>query len=297
MKSRRKFIRSSSYLAAGSILLPYGCTNPGDQVEEREAADSVVTDIPLPRKSIGVQVYSVRDALKEDFSGTIARLADIGFEYIEAYGLGTDGKIFDRSAQEYRQIVEDTGMTLLSSHATYFTADEAEPVLQAAQEAGLTYVLVPYLADDLRNDYHKIAETLNEVGAMFKEHGLQLGYHNHDFEFEKQGDITALEILLQETQPDLVTFQADLYWITKGGWDPVELIEQYPGRFSSFHVKDAAEDLEQTTVGTGIIDFQTIFGLKETAGMQHYFVEDERTDDPFANLQGAYAYLNQASFT
>ena len=117
------------------------------------------------------------------------------------------------------------------------------------------------------------------------------------FEFEMQGDEVALEIMLKETDPELVTFQADLYWVTKGGADPMELLQKYPGRFSSFHVKDAAEDLEQTTVGTGIVDFESIFGIKDTAGMKHYFVEDERTDDPFGNLTKAFEYLNQADFT
>ncbi len=296
MKSRRKFIRTSSYLAAGTLLLPAGC-GP----KHSEATESVVAietpEVPLAKKSMGVQVYSVRDAIKEDFAGSIGKLADIGFEYIEAYGLGTDGLMLGMTPQEYRSIVEDTGMKIVSSHCTYFEADQGEALRDAAVAAGITYAMVPWLAEDLRGDYYKVAENLNKAGVMFKEAGIQLGYHNHDFEFEKQGDEVGLEILLKETDPELVTFQADLYWVTVGGMNPMDLIKKYPGRFSSFHVKDAAPDMKQTTVGTGTIDFASIFGIKETAGMQHYFVEDERTDDPFGNLQGAYTYLSQAEFT
>lgn len=297
MKSRRKFIRTSSYVAAGSLLLPVGCgTKQSDSNEEVIAIDNT-PEAPLAKKSMGVQVYSVRDAIKEDFAGSIGKIADIGFEYIEAYGLGTDGKMLGMTPQEYRAIVEDTGMTVVSSHATYFEAGQGAALLEAAVAAGLTYCIVPYLAEDLRGDYYKIAENLNQAGGMFKEAGIQLGYHNHDFEFEKQGGEVGLEILLKETDPDLVSFQADLYWVTVGGTDPIELINKYPGRFSSFHVKDANPELKQTTVGTGTIDFESIFGIKDIAGMKHYFVEDEREDDPFGNLQGAYTYLTQADFT
>jgi len=296
MKSRRRFIKAGGYMAAGSLLLPLGCS-PKQEGDNSEVTIDNTPEVPLAKKSMGVQVYSVRDALKEDFNGSIGRIADIGFEYIEAFGLGVDGTIYGMPPQEYRNIVEDTGMKVLSSHATYFKAEEGEALRDAALELGLTYVIVPWLGEEFRSDYYAVAENLNKAAVMFKEAGLQFGYHNHDFEFEKQGDEVALEILLKETDPELVTFQADLYWVTVGGMNPIDLIQKYPGRFSSFHVKDAQSDLEQTTVGTGIVDFSEIFSMKGTAGMKHYFVEDERTDDPFKNIQDAYTYLNQAEFT
>jgi len=247
-------------------------------------------------KTMGVQVYSVRDALKEDFAGSMKKLADIGYQYIEAYGLGVDGQIFDMSPEEYSRIVTDTGMEIVSTHGTYFQAGEGEKLRDAALTAGIPHVIIPSLSTEDQKDYHKVAENLNKLGEIFNDSGLLLGYHNHDAEFKKQGDEVALEILLNETQPDLVSFQLDLYWVVKGGADPVALIEKYPGRFCSFHVKDAAEDLEQTTVGTGIVDFESVFNIKGKAGITYYFVEDERTDDPFGNLEAAFNYLNQADF-
>ena len=100
------------------------------------------------------------------------------------------------------------------------------------------------------------------------------------------------EILLENTDADLVSFQADLYWVTKGGYDPMKLINSYPGRFPLFHVKDANKELDQTTVGTGIVDFEKIVSARETSGLKHYFVEDEREDDPIKNLTDAFNYLN-----
>jgi sugar phosphate isomerase/epimerase len=122
------------------------------------------------------------------------------------------------------------------------------------------------------------------------------GYHTHAFEFEKQGDEIGLEVMISETDPTLVKFQLDLYWVVKGGTDPVAFIEKYPGRFISFHIKDSAEDLEQTTVGTGIVPFEGVFNIKGQSGATHFFVEDERTDDPFGNVEAAFNYLNQAAF-
>jgi sugar phosphate isomerase/epimerase len=144
--------------------------------------------------------------------------------------------------------------------------------------------------------YHQVAENLNKVGEVFTEAGLLFGYHNHAFEFEKQGDEIGLEVMINETDPELVKFQLDLYWAVKGGTDPVAFIEKYPGRFISFHIKDSAEDLEQTTVGTGIVPFEGVFNIKGQSGATHFFVEDERTDDPFGNVEAAFNYLNQAAF-
>ena len=112
--------------------------------------------------------------------------------------------------------------------------------------------------------------------------------------FDSQDSIQSFncDYELNETESELVKFEADLYWVTKGGTDPMDSINKFPGRFSLFHVKDVDEDLEQTTVGTGIIDFKAILNSRERAGLEYYFVEDERTDDPFGNLKADFDYLN-----
>jgi len=296
MSDRRKFIKTTSYVAAGSLIVPaLGCDRAAKTSEATTESAEIVPEVMA--KNIGVQAYSVRDALGEDFAGTMKKLADIGYKYIEAYGLEVDGKLLGMDPTEYRKVVEDLGMEMLASHCSYFTADQAEQMRDASLAAGIKYLIIPYLNDTMRSDYSAVADNLNQIGEALQGSGLIFGYHNHDFEFQPTADgRIPMEILIEETQPDLVTFEADLYWVTKGGTDPMELINKYPGRFNLFHVKDANEALEQTTVGSGIVDFATILKAQEISGWQYYFVEDERTDDPFGNLKGAFDYLNQADF-
>ena len=296
MTKRRDFLKHGSYWAAGTMLLPMACGTKSQKAENiaEESLEEVVSS--TTNKSIGVQVYSVRDALQEDFAGSMARLSEIGYQYIEAYGLTLDGKLFGMDPAEYKKVVNDLGMELISSHSTYFTPDQAEVVIESAQKAGLKYLIIPWLDPEYRTDFRAIADNLNKVGELFKGSGIKFGYHNHDFEFEKKNGEVPFEIMLNETDPSLVTFEADLYWIVKAGADPMALINKYPGRFSAFHVKDANEQLDQTTVGTGIVDFETILSNRDKAGLAYYFVEDERTDDPFGNLKANFDYLNQSDF-
>lgn len=255
------------------------------------------TEPEAPVKEFGVQVYSLRNQLGDDFDGTLKKVAETGYAYIEAYAMGTNGKIYGMEPEEYKKKVEDLGMKVVSAHSSYFTPEEAPIMIETAKKAGLDMVIVPYLSEDLRGDYDAIAENLNEVGAMFKEAGIEFGYHNHAFEFEETSDgRIPLEILIEGTDPENVSFQADLYWVVNAGHDPMELINKYPGRFNSFHVKDADVDLNQTTVGTGIIDFKTILENSDKAGIMYFFVEDERTDDPFANIKGAFDNLQKLDY-
>jgi len=277
MTSRRKFLSTTASIAAGSLLLPFAGSG-------------------MAKKKIGVQVYSVRNALQKDFAGSMKKIADMGYTYIEGYNMDLEGKLFGMAPAEYKKIVTDLGMELLSMHATYLTPEQAPKVIAASQQAGLKYLIMPFLAENLRHDYSRIAENLNRVGELFKGTGIKFGYHNHNFEFIPEGGKIPLEILLSETQPDLVTFEADLYWVVKAGADPITLVNKFPGRFSLLHVKDANQKLDQTTVGSGIIDFKTILSNKSKAGTEYYFVEDERTEVPFDNLKGAFDYLNASNF-
>lgn len=294
MKTRRNFIKNSSYLAAGSLVLPFGCTSKKQETAQT-ITEEVVASAPK-NKAMGVQVFSVRDALNEDFSGSMKRLADIGFQYIEGYGLGVDGKMLGMDPSEYSRIVADTGMEMVSTHCSYFMAEDAEKIRDAALSAGVKHVIIAHLSEEDRQ-YHKVAENLNKAGEVFKQAGLLFGYHNHGFEFEEYDDGMGLEIMINETDRDLIKFQLDLYWAVRAGADPIEFISSHPGRFCSFHIKDSAEDLEQTTVGTGIVPFEGVFNIMGKSGASHYYVEDERTDDPFGNVEAAFNYLNQATFT
>ncbi len=268
------------------LFIMTACTNQKPAPEEQK-----------DEKMIGVQVYSVRNQLSQNFDSTLAALSDIGFNQIEAYGLNTDGMLFDMEPATYKAIVEGHGMKLVTSHATYFTAEEAPQMIEAAKEAGLDYVIIPWINNDLRSDYDALAQNLNEVGALFKEAGIGFGYHNHDFEFALTEDgRIPLEILIEGTDPELVDFQLDLYWVVRAGHDPMKIINKYPGRFMGFHIKDANEELDQTTIGTGIVDFKTILENQQISGYEYYFVEDERTDAPLKNVRAGHDYLRSLEF-
>ncbi len=266
------------------VLITTACTNQNPKTEKME-------------KQIGVQVYSVRNELSQNFDSTLAALSEIGFDQIEAYGLSTDGLLFGMEPATYKAKVESLGMELVTSHTTYITVEEAPVIIKAAKEAGLKYVIIPWINNQLREDYDALAQNLNEVGALFKEAGIGFAYHNHDFEFQPTEDgRIPMEILLEETNPDLVSFQLDLYWVVKAGYDPMKFINKYSGRFMGFHIKDANEELDQTTIGTGIIDFKTILSNQEIAGYEFYFVEDERVDNPLGNVKAGHDYLVELDF-
>lgn len=288
--TRRKFLRNSSFVALGTTMIPIGCSSGNNNTAEKVAKVTIEKS-----HEIGIQVYSVRNALQKNFKETIGKVAEIGYSYIEGYGLGADSKILGMTPTEYRKVVENSGMKVSSMHCSYFSADQSDVFIKASKELGLKHLVIPSMGAEQKKNYLKVAENFNAIGEAFKGSGVKFGYHNHAFEFEPtENNEIPLEILIQNTDKDLVSFQADLYWVTKGGADPIELINKYPGRFCSFHVKDADKDLEQTTVGKGIINFEAIFKLKEKAGITHFFVEDERTDDPIANIKAAYEYLAAA---
>lgn len=274
------------------ILSACDSGNKSTSEEDSQEPEAKVKETSAQPVAPGVQVYSVRDALKEDFEGTFKKVADIGYKNIEAFGLGKDGMIYGMTPAEYKEVADKYGLNIVSTHATYFMPEDADAIIEAAKILDVKYVVVPYLGEEYR-DYDAVAANLNEVGKKFEGTGIRLAYHNHAFEFEPMEDgRIPEEVLIKGTNPELVTFQADLYWVVKGGTDPMELIKKYPGRFSLFHVKDANDALEQTTVGTGIIDFETILGAKDISGNQYYFVEDERTDDPFMNIEKALDHLS-----
>lgn len=299
MTKRREFLKTGAYLAAGTLILPMGCGTGGSK--ETEVAVAEVAEEAVKRSKLaepGFQIYSVRDALKEDFVGTVKRMADLGYKNVESYGMTNDAKLFNMDPAEYAKVISDHGMKVVATHTSYFEAEEVNAFIDASKAAGIEYVIIPYTPDEKRSDWMQVADNFNKIGEAMKAAGLKFGYHNHAFEFESAGDDLVFDLLLKNTQADLVDFEMDLYWVTKGGQNPMDYIKKYPGRFCSYHVKDAtAGDMEQTTVGTGIIDFPALLKARDEAGLKYYFVEDERQDDPFANMEANFKYISTADFS
>jgi sugar phosphate isomerase/epimerase len=242
---------------------------------------------------IGLQLYTVRSLMKNDFEGTIAKVAAVGYREVEFAGL------FDRSPQDVRKILDNNGLAAPASHVDYKTVEGDWPkALDAAHTLGQSFIVCPFIDESMRTPegWKRVADTLNRAGEASKNAGIQLAYHNHNWEFKTDQGQMPYEILLSNTDPNLVKMEMDLFWIIKGKQDPLTYFNRFPGRFPLVHVKDMKKDGEMTEVGSGVIDFKKIFAQSEKAGIQHYFVEHDEPKDPIASVKTSYDYLSKLRF-
>ena len=262
---------------------------------------------------VGLQLYTVRDLMKKDFEGTIAKVAQIGYKEVEFAGY------FGKTPQDVRKILDFNKLTSPSEHVPYDTVEKKWPeTLEAAHVVGQKFIVCPSIDTSQRKEdgWKRAAELFNRAGEASQKAGIQFAYHNHAFEFEPSealGGKLPYDFLLAETDPKLVKMEMDLCWITVGGHDPLEYFNRYPGRFPLVHVKDwttkgpAGNDYGGATgakskpghmvdAGQGEIDFKRIFAQSGKAGIQHYFVENDEPKSPFDDLKISYDYLDQLRF-
>jgi sugar phosphate isomerase/epimerase len=291
--NRRDFVKNSVVVALGSAAFS-ACISQKAKITNNH--------------SIGVQLYTLRDAMKEDAKGTLQLLANIGYKELELAGW-KDYQFYNFSPKEWKKITQDLGLKTISSHVgSGRTTPEVEGTLfngwektvQAAAEAGIPYIVCPNLNGQERknlDDYKKTADFLNKCGELSKKYGVKLGYHNHAFEFEKMEGKVPYDILLQETDKDKVCFELDLYWIKKAGYDFKDYFQRFAGRFELWHVKDMDNTAEAffTEVGNGIMDFKAIFAMQKTAGMKHFFVEQDKckNNPPTESVKISYNNLKK----
>jgi sugar phosphate isomerase/epimerase len=254
--------------------------------------------VPARRKlsKIGLQLYTVRDLMKADMPGTLAKVAAAGYQEVEFAGY------FDRTPAQVVQLLRQNNLTSPSSHLPLeaFERDAAATVA-TAKAIGNEWATVPWIPEDRRkttDDWKSLAASLNKFGAQAKSQGLRLAYHNHDFEIRPVQGVRPLDLLLSGTDPSLVDFEMDLYWVVFGGGDPLDFFNRYPGRFVMVHVKDSAgpPDNKMVDVGSGKIDFRTIFAQSDKAGIKHYFVEHDQPADPIATITNSARYLHALTF-
>jgi sugar phosphate isomerase/epimerase len=247
-------------------------------------------------KRIGVQLYTVRDAMKSDFEGTLARVAAIGYREVEFAGY------FGHTAAQLRGILHQSGLDAPSAHIGIESlGDEWGKTLDDAHTAGHRYLVVAWLDEVDRKDldaYRRVAERFNRAGVTAAQAGIRLAYHNHEFEFAPMEGRIPYDVLLEATDPQLVALEMDLYWITKGGQDPLTYFARWPGRFPMVHVKDSAGPPEHrmADVGAGSIDWRALFARRKQAGIEHFFVEHDEPADPFASITTSYRYLRELRF-
>jgi len=243
----------------------------------------------------GLALYTVRDAMGDDAKTTLQAVANAGYQNIEAAGYA-DGKFYDMSPKEFKALLKDLDLTPISTHQSSVTLANADTMMADVKAAGFEYFVVPIPPTDLfKSDQgtmsrtggvKNLAEILDTLGEKANAAGLQLLYHNHDFEFKKDADgIVPIDYLLENCNPEFVNFQMDLYWVTKAGADPLAYFEKYPGRFKIWHVKDMDEQGRFAPVGNGTIDFARILAKKELSGMKYYMVEQDKTFDNMKPLE------------
>jgi sugar phosphate isomerase/epimerase len=245
----------------------------------------------------GLSLYTLRNEMGKQPEEVLKKVAEVGYKYIEVADY-RDGKFYGMTPEELKSTLDGLGLIPLSAHMSSATLENADQQIADVKAAGFKYFVIPvppmgYAQFDretrslaLKDDLEGLAETLTALGKKCKEGGLEMLYHNHNFEFlENQSGITPYEYLLQNLDPTLVNFQIDLYWAVKAGADPVAYFKKYPGRFKIWHVKDMDEQGRFAPVGTGTIDFGKILKKKKKSGMEYYIVEQDQTFDDMEPLE------------
>ncbi len=291
--NRRTFIRSTAAAGLGGLaLLGSGCAGEGGSAPSPDEPGAATNGHALAR--IGVQLYTVRSILENDFVGGIEKVAAAGYDEVEFAGY------FDRSPADVKALLDRLDLTAPSAHVGLDALkDDLDAVVEAARVIGHQFVVCPWLAPNQRrtlDDYRGHAAFFNEAGKRFKDEGIQFAYHNHDFEFEPIDGRMPYDLLLAETDADLVKMELDLYWITYAGQDPLAYFAKHPGRFPLCHVKDMAADRTMTPAGQGTIDFAAVFAKSDEAGLQHYFVEHDNAEDPIQRITTSDTYLRALRF-
>lgn len=228
----------------------------------------------------------------------------MGYTGVEAAGYN-DGKFYDMSPADFKKSIEDAGMTVLSSHAGRPLADPAadtnweetwawwDTAIQAHKEAGMKYLVVAWIpTPKTLVDLQAYCDYFNQIGEKCNAAGIRFGYHNHNFEFTEIEGEMMYDYMINNTDPDKVFYQMDVYWVGQGGQDPVAYMNKYPGRFEILHIKDELE------IGkSGQVDFEAIYNNAEVAGAKYMVVEVERyTGTPLDGVKESYDYLNNAEF-
>jgi sugar phosphate isomerase/epimerase len=261
-------------------------------IRSADAAHGIALSSAAKASKVGIQLYTVRREMQKSLPDTLKRLAQIGYREVEFAGY------FDRTPGELRSLLELNHLTAPSTHVQLGTPDEWKRAADDAKALGCSYCTVPFLDAKERqslDDYKRVAQRFNEAARVAKQNGLRFAYHNHDFELRPMQGRVPLEVLLAETDPSLVSFEMDIYWVVKGGGDPMALLSAHPGRFRLVHAKDAtaAPALEMTDVGRGTIDFARILASAGARSIEHVFVEHDNPSHVWDSVTASYQSLSR----
>lgn len=245
----------------------------------------------LPREKIGLQLYTVRELMAKNVTDTLGEVSRIGYREVEFAGY------FDHEPQQIVDILKANDLSAPSAHVPLEALEtDLDQLILAAQTIGHRHLVLPWLAAHQRQSlaqYEAIAKLLNSTGKACKSAGIEIGYHNHDFEFQAIDGRLPYDLLLEQTDPELVKMELDLYWITKAGYRSGDYFDRQPGRFTQCHVKDMSPSGDIADVGKGVIEFDRILGAAQAAGIKHFYVEHDNTPNPLASIKTSYAALRQ----
>jgi len=296
MTTRRSFLQKSSLAAMAAFLSPSVIAN-------------TLAQAPKVSK-IGIGLFTLREQLTADVRATITNVAKIGYNQVETY-YGYPGKyevkgFWGLEAKDFNQLLKENKLSSPSGHynTTAFLTSGDDKLLKSyieiANSIGQKYFVIPALPTDIRtngtlDDYKRMAGKFNIAGELCKDAGLKLAYHNHNFEFKDQGNgATGYQILLNETDRKLVGFELDIFWAVNAGLNPVDMFKKNPGRYKMFHVKDMDKNDKSifAEVGSGRIDFKSIFAETKLAGLEYIFTEqDVIKKDPYESITESYNYV------
>jgi len=306
--NRRTFIGAT---ICTSVAAAISATRPSWAADETHRIDR-----------IGLQLYTVRKAMKKDFEGTIAKVAATGYQEVEFAGIfARKAGYYKNSPKQVRAILDKNGLVSPSCHAGYDVVEKKWPqALDAARTVGHSYIVCPWIDEKQRKEpdgWKRAADLFNRAGEASQKAGIQFGYHNHSFEFdpaESLGGKLPYDFFLAELDPKNVIMEMDLCWISVAGKDPLAYFEKYPGRFPLVHVKDWVKDAASSSayrgamgqsvkfggrmadVGQGSVDWKRIFAHAGKAGIKHYFVENDDPKSAFDDIKISYDYLNKLNF-
>ena len=318
MTNRRDFLRNAGTLAVGGLVLP--------QFVDAHALFGVAT------RPIGIQLFTLFRLMNEDPKGTLEKVAAVGYKEIESAFSMLEG-YYGYKPKEFKALVEGLGMTWRAHHAggapfrprpqavttpgalpsvggappatanqrpmntprRLNLRDNYQQLVDDAAEAGLTYLVCASTPVATLDEISKSIEVFQKTGEACKKAGIGFAYHNHATEFDAvEGGKTPYDLILSQTDKDLVKMELDLAWATKAGKDPAELFKQHPGRFPLWHVKDIKQDLKTLTeVGNGVVDFKHAFAAAQTAGLKYFFVEQDMAPEPIENITTSFQNLSK----
>lgn len=267
---RRRFIKQTGLLSA-TTLLPISCLSSNT----------------MSKYKMGLQAFTIRDAMEKDLIGSLKIVKDLGYEDLELYGFNPESETYyGHSASEFKSILDNNGLTASSCHygfSDYFEAsvDELDnyvfKCIEGAKELNMSYVTWPWLAPKYRNivSFKRLTDKLNRIGELVTKSGLKFAYHNHDFEFIEEGGEIGYDIIMNETDSNLVKLQLDLYWaVHSSKLSPAELIAKDPKRFVMWHIKDMDKQTrDYSELGNGSIDYQKMLANLDQTGLEYYYLE------------------------